>query len=151
MKKLEYDRAIERVFDFCTTTGVKFLFVSGNGGAGKSTFALKIKDYFLEKGLVANLIDTDDFVTNSTVRKHSEVVYLDSFGNENRGTYNTSFVESYCINSLNATIYNLKQKLDFYHIPKRCKDESKYVDRSPPSAVNAPPILIKRAVPLKSR
>ncbi len=112
---------IDRIFKFCIATGCKFLFISGNGGAGKSTLAKRIKEKFEQNGFTANLIDTDDFVTNSTVRRSAKSVFLDSEGNENFGSFNTSFGESYCLNSLNATIFNLKQKLDFFIFQKNVR------------------------------
>ena len=123
----KYAEVIKHIFDFCIKTNTKFIFISGNGGSGKSTFAKNLKSFYENNSLTANLIDTDDFVTNSQVRKNAKVSYVDAFGNEKTGSYTTSFIESYCINGLSAMIYNLEQKLDFYHIPKHVENESDYV------------------------
>ena len=125
--RIEYNKLIEKVFDFCIKANIKFLLLSGVGGSGKSTLGKNIKKYFEDNGFVANLIDTDDFVIKSDVRKKTKVDYIDSVGNEYVASYTTSFVESYCLNSLSATIHNLKTGQKFYHVPKNATDESGYV------------------------
>lgn len=135
-KKVDYFSVIEEIYEFCMKTGTKFVFVSGNGGSGKSTFAKNLKKHFEENGFSANLIDTDDFVTNTQVRKNSKVSYVDTEGNERSGSYTTSFAESYCVNGLNALIFNLKNKLDFYHIPKHVEKEDDYVLLSGNAEIN---------------
>ncbi len=132
----KYDDVINSIFDFCLKTNCKFVFISGNGGSGKSTFAKNLKKKFEENEFCANLLDTDDFVTNSTVRKSAPVKYVDGSGFENVGSYTTSFVKSYCLNSLKSTIYNLQNKLDFYHIPKGAENEEDYVLLSGKADVN---------------
>ena len=126
-KVIQYNDLIQNVFDFCIKTGVKFLLISGIGGSGKSTLAKEIKKCFEKNNFTANIVDTDDFVIKSDVRKQTKVDYIDSIGNEYVTSYTTSFIESYCLNSFNSTIYNLKKGVDLYHIPKDAKDESEYV------------------------
>ena len=57
----QYNSVINSIFDFCIKSNVNFVFISGNGGSGKSTFSKNLKKCFEENGLVANLVDTDDF------------------------------------------------------------------------------------------
>ena len=120
----QYNSVINSIFDFCIKSNVNFVFISGNGGSGKSTFSKNLKKCFEENGLVANLVDTDDFITNTIVRKSAVANFINSVGKKNKKSYSSSFVESYCLNSLNATIFNLQNKLDFYIVPKHAKDNS---------------------------
>lgn len=122
----QYNSVINSIFDFCIKSNVNFVFISGNGGSGKSTFSKNLKKRFEENGLVANLVDTDDFITNTIVRKSAVANFINSVGEESKKSYSSSFVESYCLNSLNATIFNLQNKLDFYIVPKHAKDNSEY-------------------------
>ena len=49
----------------------KFLYISGNGGAGKTTYAKEIKNLLEKNGKRVNLISTDDFIINTKVRNNS--------------------------------------------------------------------------------
>lgn len=125
--KIGYQTAIKKIYEFCIKTNTKFVFISGNGGSGKSTFAKNLQDCFMQNGLLSNLVDTDDFVSNTQVRKNAKVTYVDYDGKENVGNYTTSFVESYYLNGLKSLIFNLKNNLDFYHSPKHIKSETDFV------------------------
>jgi myo-inositol-1(or 4)-monophosphatase len=122
MNEIEYNKCIENIFNFSIKSNNKFIFISGNGGSGKSTTAKHLKDIYNQNGLKANIIDTDDFVVNTSLRKNSESKYIDTKGNEYSGIYTTSLKESYCINWLNSIIYNLNNGLDCYYMHKHGND-----------------------------
>lgn len=124
---IEYNILVDKIFNFCIRTNTKFLLISGIGGSGKTTLSKSIKKYFEDNGFSANLLDTDDFVIKSDIRRKAKKDYIDSVGNEYVSSYTTSFAESYLLNSMISTVRNLGEGFDFYHIPKNAKDESEHI------------------------
>ena len=136
MKFSLYNEVLNKVYLFCLKTSCQFVFVSGNGGSGKTTFAKNLKTIFESNGFKANLISMDDFITNSTVRKKAKVEYIDQEGNDKTGTYTSSFFESYYLNAYKALIYNLKNGISVYHIPHKAKDNSEYIFLNGDATIN---------------
>lgn len=58
----------------------KLLYICGNGGAGKTTYAKKIKTQLENAGKSVNMISTDDFITNTKVRNNSVGFWTKSGG-----------------------------------------------------------------------
>lgn len=49
-KNISYDELMSKVSQWIDDDEIKFLFVSGNGGSGKTTFARQIKEGFESRG-----------------------------------------------------------------------------------------------------
>ena len=126
-KAFNYNQAISNIMDFCIKSNNKFIYISGNGGSGKSTLARELKNRFEDSGFSVNLVDTDNFITNTTIRKNAKATFFDSLGNEYVDSFTSSFEESYFMPSLNGIIYNLRAGLDQYFIPKHAKNENDYI------------------------
>lgn len=82
----------------------KFVLISGNGGAGKSTLAKILQKELASKGKKANVISTDDFMLEKNYRKNTFITYADKNGNPKTAYIASTFPEAYDYKSLNNTI-----------------------------------------------
>ncbi len=103
----------KRVADFCLGK-YRFIFVSGNGGAGKTTFAKDLVSEITSRSAEVNYIDTDEFVLDTKMRKSAKKVWIDAEGNAHESEYTTSFRESYYLNAVEAIIYSLNKGQNCY-------------------------------------
>ena len=96
----------------------KFLYISGNGGAGKTTYAKRIKVYLESVGKKVNMISTDDFITNTQVRNNSVGSWL-LYGQVFQGRYTSCCKESYFWSAIDCLLHSLQNGLDCFYQPKR--------------------------------
>ncbi len=96
----------------------KFLYIGGNGGSGKTTFAQKLKNDLESKGKVVNVISVDDFMTNTAVR-NSAVCKWEIDGKEFEGRCTSCCKEAYFWSAVDAIFHSLKNGLDVFYKPKR--------------------------------
>ena len=61
MKLIKYNDAVEKIVSYCINNNIKFIYLSGNGGSGKTTLSKMIKNE-VEKYGGCNTIEMDDFV-----------------------------------------------------------------------------------------
>lgn len=113
----------EKLVQYCISNNKKFVFISGNGGAGKTEFAKTIALEASKFGLV-NVLDTDDFVVNTKLRNNSIATWKDKNGVEKTGRYTTAFEASFFLQNIKAIICNLKRGNDYIHWPKKAISES---------------------------
>lgn len=96
----------------------KLLYICGNGGAGKTTYAKKIKTQLENAGKSVNMISTDDFITNTKVRNNS-VGFWTKSGGQFSGRYTSCCEESYFWSAIDCILFSLKNGLDVFYQPKR--------------------------------
>ncbi len=119
----------KKVVDFCLGK-YKFIFISGNGGSGKTTLSKKISEEINSRGLESNCLDMDDFMIDSNIRKSLQKEWTDKNGNKRISYYGWTFKESYNLNSIESIIYSLKNEEDCFYKPKRQDDLIKLKSKS---------------------
>ncbi|MCI9063081.1 MAG: hypothetical protein HFJ17_00500 [Clostridia bacterium] len=117
MTKYNEEEFSNRLVEYAINNSKRFIYISGNGGAGKSTFSKFLKQSAEKYGKV-NLIHMDEFVVDTNLRNNTLLPYKDQNGNLKKGRCTTSFKEAYFIQNVNAIIYNLKNGNNYYHYPK---------------------------------
>lgn len=117
-KSYKGEEVAKKVADFCLGK-YKFIFISGNGGSGKTTLSKQLVEGLNSRGLDANRIDTDDFLIDSKIRKNSQKEWVDSKNNKRVGTYGWAFKESYHLASLEAIIHSLMKGKDCFYKHKK--------------------------------
>jgi len=120
MKNYDTSEVAKQIVKFCISTNKKFIFISGNGGSGKTELSKIISKKGAKYGKV-NLLDMDDFVVNTKLRNNSTTTWNDIQNKKQTGRYTTSFEESYFLQSINAIIYNIEKGNNYYHWPKKAK------------------------------
>lgn len=83
----------------------RFVLISGNGGAGKSTFAKILQRELEHKSKNVSVISTDDFLLDKTYRKSTFKSYIDKNGKTKTAYLASTFLEAYDCKSLNNAIY----------------------------------------------
>ena len=114
------EKIIDDIIDYMINNKKKFLFISGNGGSGKTELSKKIAEKASKIGKV-NTIDMDDFVVDTQLRKNSKVSWVDADGNEQLGRCSTSFISAYFLQNVYAIMANIENGNDYYHWPKKGK------------------------------
>ena len=118
MQSYSGKQVAKKFIDFCLER-YKFIFISGNGGAGKTTLS---KDLILEiksRGLEVNYINMDEFVLDTKMRKSGKKVWIDVNKNTRESEYTTSFRESYYLNAAEVIIYSLNKGQGCYFKTKK--------------------------------
>ena len=120
MRNNKFNAVAKRIVKFCISTNKRFIFISGNGGSGKTELS---KIFSKEAGKYGhvNLLDMDDFVVSTKLRNSATATWEDMQKKEHTGRYSTSFVESYFLQNIKAIIYNLEKGNNYYHWPKKAK------------------------------
>lgn len=95
---------VNDICDNILKNGDKFVLISGNGGAGKSTLAKVLQNKFLQKNKTVNVISTDDFMLDKVYRKNTIKTYLDKNGQTRSGYMTSTFPEAYDYDLLKKTI-----------------------------------------------
>ncbi len=68
MKYYSGEQVAKKIIDFCLGR-YKFIFISGNGGSGKTTLSNSLVSEIKSHALEANCIDMDEFVLDTKMRK----------------------------------------------------------------------------------
>jgi len=121
MQKIENYKSVkvaEKIVQNCLSTGKKFLFISGNGGSGKTQLCEIISKRAAKYGHV-NILNMDDFVVDTKLRNSATITWNDIKKGQQAGRYTTSFVGSYFLQNIKAIIYNLEKGNNYYHWPKK--------------------------------
>ncbi len=95
------------VDDICNTITkgkYKFVLISGNGAAGKSTFATKLQENLERNGKTVSIISTDDYLLDKTYRKNNFITYTDKNGDAKSAYLASTFPGAYDYESLNNAI-----------------------------------------------
>lgn len=82
-----------------------FILISGNGAAGKSTFATVLQNELGRRNKSVQIISTNDFMLDKTYRKSHIKTYIDKNGRNKNDYIASTFPEAYDYNSLNRSIY----------------------------------------------
>jgi len=98
----------KKIVKFCISTDKKFLFISGNGGSGKTELSKIIAKEMSKYGSI-NLLETDDFVVDTKLRNSGTVIWEDNHKKQQKGRYTTSIEASYFLQNIKAIIYNIKK------------------------------------------
>ncbi len=100
--------------DICNTiieNGTKFVLISGNGAAGKSTFANLLKSEYQKFNKTAFIIHTDDFLLDKNYRINTFKFYVNKAGQERKGYMASTFPEAYDFDKLTSTIADKNEDL----------------------------------------
>lgn len=120
-KHYESVKIAERIVQNSLLTDKKFLFISGNGGSGKTELSKIIGTEAAKHGHV-NVLDMDDFVVDTKLRNSAIATWNDPKMGEQKGRYTTAFAASYFLQNIKAIICNLESGNNYYHWPKRAKE-----------------------------
>jgi uridine kinase len=118
MKNHDASTVAKRIVKFCISKNKKFLFISGNGGSGKTELGKCISKEVAKHGRV-NFLEMDDFVVDTKLRNSATISWEDIQKKKQIGRYTTSFEASYFLQNIKAIIYNIVKGHDYYHWPKK--------------------------------
>lgn len=113
-----YLQFAKEIVKFCVSTNKKFLFISGNGGSGKTELCKIISKEASKYGRV-NFLEMDDFVVDTKLRNSATITWEDSKKEKQTGRYTTSVAASYFLQNIKAIIYNIEMGNNYYHWPKK--------------------------------
>ena len=110
------------IMQHCHKTDRRLIFISGNGGAGKTELSRAIAKE-AEKYGRANVLDMDDFVVDTKLRNSATTSWSDPEKGPQTGRYTTAFAESYFLQNVQAILYNLERGNNYYHRPKKAQTD----------------------------
>lgn len=113
----------KKIVDYCRRTNRRFVFISGNGGSGKSELSKVIVAEASKFGHV-NTLDMDDFVVDTALRKSASITWNDKDKGVQSGRYSTSFAASYFLQNIRAIVHNISCGNNYCHWPKKAKSAS---------------------------
>ncbi len=119
---MKIEEITKNIIDICKKNNLNKVYICGNGCSGKTTLSKKIQEEALNYGNV-NLISTDDFLVNTTLRKNSVSKWTENEV-EYTGRYTSSNYESYFWKNIYEIIYNLDHGIDCFYFPKRYKEKN---------------------------
>ena len=115
------ERIAQAIMQHCRSTDKSLLFISGNGGSGKTELSKTIAKEAEKYGHV-NTIDMDDFVVDTKLRNSATTSWNDPDNGAQTGRYTTAFAASYFLQNIKAILYNIEQGNNYYHWPKKAKE-----------------------------
>lgn len=118
IRNYEPVRVAEKIVQNFLSSGKRFLFMSGNGGSGKTELCKIILKEASKFGHV-NVLDMDDFVVDTKLRNSATISWTDVEKGQQTGRYTTSFAASYFLQNIKAIIYNIEEGNNYYHWPKK--------------------------------
>jgi len=114
MENYDANAVAEKIINFCISQNKNFVFISGNGGSGKTEFSKILSKKATKYGKI-NVLDMDDFVVNTELRNNAITKWNDAQNKEHTGRFTTSCPESYFLQSIKAILYNIEKGNDYYH------------------------------------
>lgn len=119
MTKYTALQVAEAIVKHCIESGIKIIYISGNGGSGKTTLSKLIQQSVSSYG-TCNAIEMDDFVVDTKLRNSANAAWIDvDTGEERNGKYTTSFEASYFLQNIKAILCNLIRGNNYWHWPKK--------------------------------
>lgn len=91
---------VNDICDRILQNGYPFVFISGNGGAGKSTLAHSLQDTLVQRNKTVKILSTDDFMLDKAYRKKTMITYKGKNGQIKSCYMASTFRESYDFDSL---------------------------------------------------
>lgn len=119
---MKIEEITKRIIYICKENNFNKIYICGNGCSGKTTLSKKIQEESLKYGVV-NLISTDDFLVNTTLRKNGISKWTENEV-EYTGRYTSSNYESYFWKNIYELIYNIDHGVDCFYFPKRYKEKN---------------------------
>lgn len=120
-EKYKGEEIAKRVIDFCLGK-YKFIYISGNGGSGKTTLGKQLVKEINSRGFDANCIDMDDFMIDKKIRLSAQKEWVDIKDNKRVGNYGWAFKESYHLVSIESIIHSLMKGKDSFYKPKNSSE-----------------------------
>lgn len=115
------EQIAKKVIDFCLGK-YKIIFISGNGGSGKTTLSKELVKEINSRGLNANRIDTDDFMIDTEIRKNAKKEWIDANNNKRISDHGSVFKEAYNLSSLEDVVNSLMNNEDSFYKSKKRND-----------------------------
>lgn len=119
---MKIEQLAQYIINYCKNNNLSKVYICGNGGSGKTTLSKKICDNAIKYGEV-NIISTDDFISDTTLRKNSIVKWIEK-DIEYVGRYTSSNFESYFLKNIYEIIYNIDHGINCFYFPKRYKEKN---------------------------
>ena len=119
---MKIEEITKNIIDICKKNNLNKVYICVNGCSGKTTLSKKIQEEALNYGNV-NLISTDDFLVNTTLRKNGISKWIENEV-EYTGRYTSSNYESYFWKNVYEIIYNIDHGIDCFYFPKRYKEKN---------------------------
>jgi uridine kinase len=117
-KMYNQDEIATNLLRFCLPK-YKFIYISGNGGSGKTTFSKILVDQLTSMSVGVNCIDMDEFVLDTKMRKSAQKKWVDEQGNNRNSEYTTSFKESYYLSAPEVIVHSIENGLNCFYKPKK--------------------------------
>ena len=100
---MKIEQLVKKIINVCKNNDLNKIYICGNGCSGKTTLSKKIQEEAIRYGNI-NLISTDDFLVNTTLRKNGISKWTENEV-EYTGRYTSSNYESYFWKNIYELIY----------------------------------------------